>query len=196
MMSKTSTRRDTFAALVAQAILCSVLFPPVVATASRAVQREHLTAQEIERVRDNQELSKRTDVFIKAAERRLLALTDPAAAARQAQKDSELWGDLAASQRPQLIADLAKILEEAVTNIDDTALKTQNKSLLTKSLNKLSQAAARFLPQLAAMRERTPDENERNQLELAIETAEEIIAAATKHPVVEEEKNKKAKGKS
>lgn len=195
MISKFLSRRVR---LVAPTLFLSgLLLPsPAVASSSPRVQREHLTPQEIEQVRDNQELPKRTDVFIKAAERRLLTLTDQAAASKQAQKDAETWGDLAESTRPQLFSDLAKILDEAITNIDDTALKTQNTALLTKSLHKLSAASARFLPQLLAMRERVRDENERNQLELAIETAEEIVAAATKHPQVEEDKSKKPKAKS
>ncbi len=196
-MSKSLTRRARLVALVAAALLFRALLPSFAAVAaSRAVQREHLTPPEIEQVRNNQQLSKRTEVFIKAAERRVLALTDRAAMQQQAQKESEIWGDLAASTRPQLISDLAKILEEAVTNIDDTALKTQNTALLAKSLQKLAQAATRFLPQLAALRERAADEAERNQLELAIEAAEEIVAAATKHPVVEDDKGKNAKGKN
>lgn len=194
-MSEFLSRRTRLVALLAPALFLLALLPSP-AVASRPAQRAHLTPQEIEQVRDNQELSKRTDVFIKAADRRMLALTDQAAASKQAQKDSETWGDLAESTRPQLFSDLAKILDEAITNIDDTALKTQNTSLLTKSLHKLSAASARFLPQLLAMRDRVRDENERNQLELAIETAEEIIAAAGKHPAIEEEKSKKAKGKS
>jgi hypothetical protein len=49
--------------------------------AARAVQsRDHLTPQEIELVKDAQILDKRIDIFIKAADRRLLVLNGASAA--------------------------------------------------------------------------------------------------------------------
>src|ERR687884_156168 len=70
-----------------------------------AQKREHLTPEEIELVRDNQELDKRTEVFIKAAERRLLAVTSPEEAARQAAKEKEKWGEVKGT-RVQLLYDI------------------------------------------------------------------------------------------
>src|SRR3954467_1596405 len=85
-----------------------------------AQKREHLTPEEIELVRDNQELDLRTGVFIKAAERRLLAVTNPAESAKNAPLEKEKWGEVLGS-RVQLIYDISKILDEAVVNVDDAA---------------------------------------------------------------------------
>lgn len=149
-----------------------------------AQRREHLTPEEIEHVRDNQELDKRTAVFVRAAERRVLMLTDPAAAARVAEKEKESWGEVKGT-RAQLLYDVGRILEEAVVNIDDVHQRTPASALLRKSLYRLSEAAGRLVPQLTPLREQVSDEAERDQLERAIETAQEILEAAKSHAVTE-----------
>src|SRR5215207_9905228 len=71
--------------------LCACLS---LAAPAPAQKREHLTPEEIELVRDNQELDLRTKVFITAAERRLLAVTNPAESAKNAPKEKEKWGEV------------------------------------------------------------------------------------------------------
>src|ERR1700746_1731053 len=83
-------------------------------------QRDHLTPQEVDLVKEAQILDKRIEVFIKAADRRLMALNGTQAAnAKQLKKDSELWGDLPTGSHAELLGDIAGILDEAITNIDD-----------------------------------------------------------------------------
>lgn len=184
-----STRARRFSAPLVVAVVALSLLSP----AASAQRREHLTPEEIEQVRDNQELDKRTAVFVRAAERRLLAITDPAGAAKRAEKEKGKWGSVEGT-RPQLIHDISKIFDEAVVNIDDVHLRDPDSSHLRKSLLRLSEAARRFLPELAALRERVEDERERDLLEQAIETLEEIVAAAKAHGV--NEADAKAKEKS
>ncbi len=137
-------------------------------------------------VRDNQELDKRIGVFIKAAERRFLAITDPQQAAARAAKEATDWGEIKGT-RTQLLSDLARILEEAVTNIDDTAGRSPSSPALKKSLNKLAEASRRFIAPLAAMRDAAQDEAERDALERVLEGAQEIVDAAQRHPDDEQE---------
>jgi sugar diacid utilization regulator len=160
-----------------------------------AQQREHLTPEEVELVRDNQELDKRTDVFVHAAERRLLAVTNPEEAAKQQAKEKEKWGEVKGT-RAELLYDISKILEEAVTNVDDAAQHNPESALLRKSLYKLSEAAGRIAPQLARLREGTQQESEADQLDRAIETAQEILDAAKQRAVTAEDlKTKDPKAK-
>jgi len=174
-------------------LLClSLLSPP--AASDAAQRREHLTPEEIELVRDNQELDKRTAVFIKAAERRALALTDPSGAAREAEKEKERWGEVKGT-RAQLLYDLARILDEAVVNIDDAHHRSPESALLRKALYRLSEAAARLVPRLTPLREQIKDGPERDQLERAIETAQEIVEAAKTHAVTAEDLKTKSSGK-
>jgi hypothetical protein len=165
----------------------------VAAQASAQNRREHLTPEEIELVRDNQTLDDRTNVFIKAAERRMLAVTNPDESARAAAKDKEKWGELKGT-REQFFYDISKILDEAVVNIDDSAVHNPESPLLRKSLYMLSQAAARILPELTRMRAGVRSEAEADQLDRAIETAQEISDAARERGVgAEDLKTKPAK---
>jgi hypothetical protein len=169
--------------------LCACL--SLAATAA-AQKREHLTPEEIELVRDNQELDARTKVFITAAERRLLAVTSPAESARNAPKEKEKWGEVQGT-RVQLIYDISKILDEAVVNVDDVAAHNPESPLLRKSLYMLSQATAKMLPELTRLREAAQSEAEADQLDRALETAREITDAAKERGVTAEDLKVKAK---
>jgi hypothetical protein len=165
----------------------------VTATATAATRRDPLTEKEADLVREAQALDKRTDVFIKAAERRLRVLSAPNAAAKESPKDIEKWGELAGT-RAELLGDLANILDEAVTNIEDVGTHNSRSGLIPKSIRKLAEASTRFLPQLTALRDHVSDD-ERGALERAIEQAQEVIAAAGRLPA-ETVDPKKKKGKS
>lgn len=156
--------------------------------AAAAPQREHLTPEEIEIIRDTQELDKRTAVFVKAVERRLLALTDPSA--KQLKDDLEKWGEVKGT-RTQLLSDVARILDEAVVNIDDAHTHNQKSPLLRKALYKLSEASNRLIPQLLPLRAAARSETEREVLEQAIEQAQQIVEAAKTHAINEEDAKEK-----
>jgi hypothetical protein len=162
------------------------------AATAAAQRREHLTPEEIELVRDNQELDARTAVFIKAAERRLLAVTNPAESAQNAPKEKEKWGEVQGT-RTQLFYDISKILDEAVVNVDDVAEHNPESPLLRKSLYMLSEATTRMLPQLTKLREGVGSEAEADQLDRALETAREITDAAKERGVTAEDLKTKAK---
>ncbi|HEX8355452.1 MAG TPA: hypothetical protein VF611_21270 [Pyrinomonadaceae bacterium] len=170
--------------------LCLCLSLPAAAAAQRT--REHLTPEEIELVRENQVLDARTGVFVRAAERRLLAVTNPQEAARNAAKEKEKWGELKGT-RAQLFYDISKILDEAVVNVDDVAAHDPESPLLRKSLYMLAAAAGRILPELSKLREGVAEEAEADQLDRALETAREIADAARERGVNAEDMKAKAK---
>jgi hypothetical protein len=165
-------------------LLCALITSPFMTAArTSASRRDPLTEKEADLVREAQALDKRTEVFTKAVERRLLALAGPSASnSKQAQKDADKWGELPQGTRAELLYDIAGILDEAVTNIEDVGSHNSKSSLIPKSLRILAEASTRFLPQLTAMRERAQEEREKDALERAIEGAQEIITAAGKLP--------------
>lgn len=192
--AKTHDRSRLMRAAPLLLALCLCLALPAAAQAQG--RREHLTPEEIELVRDNQTLDDRTKIFIKAAERRLLAVTAPAEAAKNAAKDKEKWGELKGTPA-QFYYDISKILDEAVVNIDDVAAHNPESPLLRKSLFMLAEAAARLLPQLSKLREGVQAEAEADQLDRALETAREITDAAKERGVSAEDlKAKKAAKKN
>ncbi len=189
------TFRSKASSIFLSALLLLTFSARASAHAAAATQkREHLTPEEIDQIRDAQELDKRTAIFVKAAERRLLTITDPPAAAKQFQ-DVELWGTLKGT-RAQLLTDLSRILDEAETNIEDTAARDPKSSLPHKSLRLLADAAARFLPRLAPLRESATNEGEHDSIDELIAASQEIVEAAKNHPVVEEDKAGAGKEKS
>lgn len=156
--------------------------------------RDHLTPQEVDLVKDAQILDKRIDLFIKAADRRLLALnaTGPANA-RQVKKDSETWGELPTGTRAELMGDIARIFDEAITNIDDVSSRDENNPLIPKALRKLAAAASRVVEQLKPLAAQGNVASEASTLDQLIENAESILQAANKLPP-ETVKKGKAKG--
>ena len=172
--------------LISLLLLC----PAQASTAHASLQqRDHLTPEEVELVRGAQILDLRTAVFVKAAERRLMVLTDPnAAMSRQVEKDMKKWGELPRGTRTELLTDLAKILGEASTNIDDVAARDPNNTLLPKALQTLASASMRFLSQLKPFRQQL-EGAEREVLEQAIENAQLIVEAADRLPPDSKTKN-------
>lgn len=181
------------ASLAACLLFSLLLLPcPTQANAQQGgAKRDHLTPEEVELVRGAQILDARTAVFAKAAERRLMVLTDPnAASSKQVEKDMKKWGELPRGTRTELLSDMAKILGEAITNIDDVAARDPNNELLPKALTTLSSASMRFLSQLKPMRSQAKGA-EREALEQAIENAQLIVEAGDRLPP-----DVKGKGKS
>ena len=152
-------------------VLCLLLllFPFNAHQAEARPVRDHLTPQEADMVRDAQELDKRTAVFIKAAERRLLALSDPNTV-KQSKDEIEKWGELKGT-RADFVYDLSKILDEAITNIDDVSSRDERNPLIPKSIRKLAEASTRILAQLAPLRDKVEAGKERTWLEQAVDNA-------------------------
>lgn len=162
--------------------LAPVLFFALTASAQSGT-RDHLTPQEADLVRDAQILDKRIDVFVRAAERRFMAINGTSVpASKEAQKELDKWGELPKGTRAELLNDLAKILDEAITNIDDVSTRDEKNVLIPKALRKLSAASTGFLAQLNALSAQTKDEDERAAIAQAAENAQSIVDAANKLP--------------
>ena len=156
-------------------------------------KRDHLTQQEVDLVKEAQILDKRIEVFIKAAERRLLVINNSAAAnAKQLKKDSERWGELPTGSRAELVSDIARILDEAITNIDDVSSRDERNPLISKSLRKLAQAVNSIMTQLKPLAAEAKSDAEVASFEMLHEDAQSILEAANKLPP-DVEKDKKAK---
>jgi hypothetical protein len=162
---------------------------------ANAQRRDQLTEMETELVREAQEISLRTQVFIKAIDRRFLVLNNDTSKAKQVEKDLETWGELPKGTRAQLLLDIEKILQEAVDNIDNLAERDAKNELLPKALHTLADASAKLLPQLKSQLDKTNTETEKGAILGAIDLCNQIIEASAKVPKVES-KNKKKKDNS
>jgi len=159
-----------------------------------AQTRDHLTPQEVDLVKEAQILDKRIDVFVKAAERRLIVLNGTASSnAKQLKKDSERWGELPTGSRAELIGDIARILDEAITNIDDVSAHDERNPLIPKALRRLAQAVNTITTQLTPLRDQAKSDAEIASFEQLNEDVKSILEAANKLPPETETKAKKNK---
>lgn len=168
---------------------------PASSIVGRAQSRDHFTPKEVELVQEAQILDKRIDVFIRAIDRRILTLNGGAteSSAKQLKKESEKWGELPTGTRAELISDVAKILNEAITNIDDVSSRDEKNPLIPKALRKLAAAATLIVEQLKPLQAQAKDDAETMGFEQLVNHAEEIVAAAGALPPPAE---KKPKGKN
>jgi hypothetical protein len=158
-----------------------------------AQRRDHLTEMETELVREFQEIDKRTEILVKAINRRFLVLNAVNIGNdKQIKKDSEKWGELPTGSRRELLLDIEKILQESVDNIDNVAERNIESELFPKSVNILADASRKFLPQLKLQLDKTNSDMEKGAILGSIEFCNQIIEASTKIPkVLKEEKKKK-----
>jgi hypothetical protein len=172
-----------------------VLFvgPTFLTAASTFQKRDHLTPQEVDLVKEAQALDKRIDVFIKAAERRMMVISGSSAAnAKQLKKDAERWGELPTGSRAELVSDIARILDEAITNIDDVSSRDERNPLIAKSLRKLASSVNTMMTQLKPLSTEAKSDAEIASFELLHEDAQSILEAANRlPPEVEKTKAKK-----
>ena len=167
----------------------------LLAGSASAQTRDHLTDQESELVRFYQELDKRIEVLIKAMDRRFAIINGMAQpSAKKLMKDEPDWGDLPKGTRTQLLGDIAGILDEAITNIDDVSRRDEKNPLISRSLRKLTSSANGYLSQLAALRTKAKDPDEEAAIERVADNANQIIEVGGKlPPPTPESGNKKKK---
>lgn len=181
--------------MITRTLLCFALVVCAGTFAQAATpQRDHLTPQEVDLVKEAQVLDKRIDVFIRAAERRLMVLNNSSAAnAKQLKKESERWGDLPTGSRAELVGDIARIFDEAITNIDDVSARDERNPLIAKSLRKLATAVNSIMGQLKPLSTEAKSDAEVANFEMLNEDAQSILEAANKLPpeVVVDKKAKK-----
>src|SRR5712664_1867430 len=123
-----------------------------------AQTRDHLTDPETELVRFHQELDKRIEVFIRAIDRRFAIVNGAKPpVTKKLMKDEPEWGDAPKGTRTELLNDIAGILDEAITNIDDVSQRDQKNPLISRSLRKLTSSANGYLTQLAALKAQARD---------------------------------------
>jgi len=169
-----------FAVLVLSLFISIQMFSPTSAFAQR---RDYLNEMEIELVRDAQMIDLRTEVFVKAIDRRFIVLNNQTAPDdKKSRKDSEKWGELPVGERSELLLDIEKILESAIDNIDDVAVRDQKSELFPKAVRILADGANRFLPLLKSQLDKINNQKEKGAIIGAIDFCNQIIEASAKVP--------------
>jgi large-conductance mechanosensitive channel len=171
-------------------VLIATIFAGVVC----AQTRDHLTDPESELVRFHQELDKRIDVFITAVNRRFAIINHtPQPSTKKTMKEEPEWGDLPQGTHAQLLFDIAAILDEAITNIDDVSRRDEKNPLISRSLRKLTAAANGYVTELNTLRSQTQDDDELAAIDRTLEIIAQIIEVGEKMPAPTPDEKKKKK---
>jgi hypothetical protein len=157
-----------------------------------AQRRDYLTPDEVELVRDAQEIDLRVSVLTTAIDRRFEAMkislpTIPG------KKLDEKWGPAPTGSRLELLADVKGLLQKAVDDIDDVAehkprvpedgpvsekQKKKDAERFPNAVRQLASSAERYRTALKATGENTNDPHERGVIMDSIDLCDQIIEAA------------------
>jgi hypothetical protein len=182
--TKTNRRGGSGRLLVIVTTLGTLFAGLLLITGSVSAQtRDHLTDQETELVRFHQELDKRIEIFIKAIDRRFAIINGTAPPTeKKLVKDEPDWGEVPKGTHTELLEDIAGILDEAITNIDDVSRRDEKNPLISRSLRKLTSSAKRYLNQLAVLKNQAKDPDEAAAIDRVADNANQIIEVGNKLP--------------
>ncbi len=191
-------------------ILKAVLLTAVIltiggASSASAQRRDFMTDEEIELVRDAQDIDLRIDVLTKMIDRRFAVLGIEAGGWKQPQKESETWGDAPKGSRIELLLDIKKLLQKAIDDIDNLSEHPNSAPIRDKSeqnekqakkdarrfpdaVRNLAAASKRYQTALKTAFDKTTEEKEKGPILASIEFCDQIIEAATKLPAETEKK--------
>lgn len=163
----------------------------------RAQSRDYFTSEEIELVREAQDIDLRIMVLTHAIDRRFGVLKIDVGSGDKTQKESEKWGPLPSGSRLALLSDIRRILQKAIDDIDDTAVhrgtkmereienpakakKDKGELPFARAIRLLVSAARRYRPVLSTEADNSKDQLEIGVIGASIEFCDQIIAAASK----------------
>jgi hypothetical protein len=163
-------------------------------TAAQA-PRDYMTDDEIELVRDAQDIDERIDVLTKMIDRRFAALKIDAGGASVPVKDTTKWGPAPTGTKTELLDDVKKLLQKAIDDIDNVAAhpvdynidkdrsekqKKKDAQRFPNAVRNLATAAHRYQPPLKTLLDKTTDEREKGLILASLEFCDEIISASSK----------------
>ncbi len=162
-----------------------------------AAQRDYFTPEEVELIRDAQEIDRRIEVLVRAIDRRFEVLRSNVSAPVLPAKEDKKWGALPQGTRAEMLLDIKRILRKAIDDIDGLAERPESavisptkdpkkakkiEDIFPKAVKNLAKAAERYQPVLKAELDKTKDNAEKGSILETIEMCDDIIAAVPKLP--------------
>ena len=182
-------------------MLCNLFF----VRPAEAQSRDYFTPEEIEMIRDAQQIDQRISVLVHAADRRFAALKISVSPSAAPGKVKANWGEINAGSRTDLFSDIKNIIQKAIDDIDNLAERPDSApipfdpkekpqasgDLLATSVRSLAAAAKRYKPALQTEMDASKDPRETGLIADSIELCDEIIESVSKLPAEAPKKNKK-----
>jgi hypothetical protein len=176
-------------ALLVTAACITFFAPPAKA------QRDYFTPEEVELIRDAQQIDLRIGVLVHAMDRRFAAANINVNAPSVKEKGD--WGPGPTGTHLELLIDVQRILQKAVDDIDGLAERpdsgliedplTQKKSksyaqVFPAAVRNLASAAERYRAPLKSELDKSNDPAEKGTIMNSLDLCDEIIAAVPKLP--------------
>ncbi len=158
---------------------------------------DYMTVEEVDHVREAQPIDLRIKVFMKIAERRLLAAEDPQAA--QLKRDESDWGSLPAGSQADKLKQYNRAIEETILNFEEAYDRNPKDERLLKALNIFGEHIAKHLQRLEGLQSQLVDDAARRVLEQVLDDlklAYEDARQSEEQLKLEHEQRKKDKKKS
>ncbi len=164
---------------------------------SAAQSRDYFTPDEVEMIRESQDIDIRIKVLVQTVDRRLTVLKLVSGEPVKVTKDSDKWGPMPEGTRLQLFNDITHILQKAIDDIDDTSAhagttmarkpevedkKDKADPPFHRALRTILAAAERFKGVLSAEADKTQDKAEQRAISNSVDLCDQIIEAISKLP--------------
>jgi len=161
-----------------------------------SAQRDYFTAEEVELIRNAQEIDERINVLTYAIDRRFAALQIDVGGPKIAAKDSEKWGPFPTGTKAELLLDIKRILQKAIDDIDSLAERPDSMvvnpekgekpksygEVFPKAVRNLAKAATRYQPALKAELDKATEIAVKGSLVDSLEMCDQIVSAVAKLP--------------
>ncbi len=178
------------------ALVLAFVFGYFAAQPADAQRRDFMTDEEIELIRDSQDIDARIEVLTRMIDRRFGVLGIEAGGWKQGGKDSGTWGEPPKGTRLDLLSDIKKILQKAIDDIDNLAAHPDSAPIREKgdkeakkdpqrfavAVRKLGKAAERYIPVFKMQLDTSKDDKEKGVLLDSIDFSDQIIEAVGQLP--------------
>ena len=144
---------------------------------------DYLNEQEVDRIREAQEIELRTQVFMFIANRRLKTITGELK--QQTKKEEELWGPLPKGTTTELLDGYRRAIAELMEKIDDTYQRNPKVEGFKKALKRIADGTDLQLKMLTTIKATLKNDDELRTLAGAVEvtkTANDGAKEALKQP--------------
>lgn len=163
---------------------------------AQAQRRDYMTEQEIEIIREAQDIDERIDAITKMIDRRFLIIGVHVNGWKDAAKVTETWGEPQKGSRAELFNDIKRLLQKAVDDIDNLAANPNAAPIREKgdkkakkdperfptAVRNLAAAAGRYLGPLKSEMDKSTNEIEKGSMIDSIDLCDQIIEAVGKLP--------------
>ncbi len=146
---------------------------------AQVIPGDYLTEEEDDHVRQSQRPDERMKIFMKIADRRILALqgerpVDPSDKKAKEKADQEVreWGVLPKLSREQLLRHYARAVSESIAKLEDAHERNPKDSAIPRALTLLRDSTDRHLPALRALSSDMKGEREMEAMSAALAEAE------------------------